>query len=1210
MKDNINKALKIILLLFAILFICIISFSDSKVSIEDFVLSESSNTVDVSSVTFNRGIVNSQILFNEVGSYVTFKFNVDNQSKNQLYKIVSITDNRNENLDIDYDYSGELIKPNEKSPVTMKVTYKNKIKEKGTKTLDELIIKVKVEDNKGREKNITVKPFKDENVILYVFLMIITVLALVFLFMNNNGFGCLFLVIAIILSIFTFSYKDTTFEIVFDNINVKNDIETYTVTINEGENTYTIDYSEKQVIGNLKTPEKLGYTFKEWQDENGNVVDKNTKVTKNMKLTAIFDINNYSINYDLDGGSGSNPSTYTVEDKVVLRNPSKLGYKFIGWTGSNGNNPKTNLVIEKGNTGDKKYKANFILDDETTYSVIHKKMNLDGNGYTVEEIETLVGSYNKEVTPKVKTYEGFTSPLTKTITLRENDSNEVEYLYERNKYELTLEDLNNIDTDITSGEYYYGKEITLKAKPVMGYSFSKWSDGSTDENHTFTLGKDTIIKPIYVPNTNTPYTVTHKKMNIDGTDYDVEEVEHLTGTTDTNVTPSTKSYTGFTAPSTQTVQVKADGSTSVEYLYERNEYTLTLEDTDLIDTTITSGTYYYGTEISVKAKAKQGYTFSKWSTGSTDNDYSFTLEQDTVLKPVYTPNTNTPYTVTHKKMNFYGTDYEVAEEEELSGTTDTNVTPSTKSYVGFTAPSTQTVQIKADGTTHVEYLYERNQYTLTLVNSDYIDTTFTSGDYYYETEISVKAKAKQGYTFVKWSTGYTDSEYTFNMTGNVELEAIYTPNTNTPYTVTHKKMNIDGTDYDVEEVEHLTGTTDTNVTPSTKSYTGFTAPTTETILVKADGSASVEYLYERNQYTLTVTNSDYVTTSTPSGSYYYEKEITLTRNNRAGYTFTNWTSGETTDSITFTMVSNKEVGPVYSPNTNTPYIVIHYKEKLDGTYENVEELHLTGTTDTNISPSVNSYPGFKTPSVINTTINGDESTVVEYYYDRVEYTLTITNEDKVNTTTSSGTYKYEQPIELERKDVTGYHFIKWTNDSEDNTISFTMVSNVTVGPIYEANSYTIRFDANEGEGTMGTIDADYDESVTLLANTFTRHYYLFNSWNTESDGTGDSYDDEAVVSNLTSNNGVTVTLYAIWDLNLPSYTHVDPITFDGNTIIDTGVPLFSEETYFRNFEISLDIVDIPDERFGTTNMKDTIVNSINEAGSPWPGAGLRINSGK
>ena len=120
---------------------------------------------------------------------------------------------------------------------------------------------------------------------------------------------------------------------------------------------------------------------------------------------------------------------------------------------------------------------------------------------------------------------------------------------------------------------------------------------------------------------------------------------------------------------------------------------------------------------------------------------------------------------------------------------------------------------------------------------------------------------RDGYTFKGWAASleranagtvdYTDEKSVSNLTttngGTVNLYAVWTANTNTAYTVKHYQMSLDGT-YPTTptETENLTGTTASSVTPSVKSYTGFTAPSTKTVTIAADGSTVVEYKYTRN----------------------------------------------------------------------------------------------------------------------------------------------------------------------------------------------------------------------------------------------------------------------------------------------------------------------------------------------------------------------------
>ncbi len=103
--------------------------------------------------------------------------------------------------------------------------------------------------------------------------------------------------------------------------------------------------------------------------------------TGNKNFKAGWDLNQYKITYDLDGGvlpSGkTNPDTYSVETKdFTLNNPEKDGFTFTGWTGSNGSVAQTDITISKGAVGDKEYKANW---ESTTH-----KLTLMGNGATID----------------------------------------------------------------------------------------------------------------------------------------------------------------------------------------------------------------------------------------------------------------------------------------------------------------------------------------------------------------------------------------------------------------------------------------------------------------------------------------------------------------------------------------------------------------------------------------------------------------------------------------------------------------------------------------------------------------------------------------------------------------------------------------------------------------------------------------------------------
>ena len=71
-------------------------------------------------------------------------------------------------------------------------------------------------------------------------------------------------------------------------------------------------------------------------------------------------IETYSIAFDLDGGiDGGNPTTYNAEEGARLIAPIRVGYDFVGWTGSGLTEPTVSVTVEKGTTGDLSFKANW-----------------------------------------------------------------------------------------------------------------------------------------------------------------------------------------------------------------------------------------------------------------------------------------------------------------------------------------------------------------------------------------------------------------------------------------------------------------------------------------------------------------------------------------------------------------------------------------------------------------------------------------------------------------------------------------------------------------------------------------------------------------------------------------------------------------------------------------------------------------------------------
>ncbi len=74
-----------------------------------------------------------------------------------------------------------------------------------------------------------------------------------------------------------------------------------------------------------------------------------------------------------------------------------------------------------------------------------------------------------------------------------------------------------------------------------------------------------------------------------------------------------------------------------------------------------------------------------------------------------------------------------------------------------------------------------------------------------------------------------------------------------------------------------------------------------------------------------------------------------------------------------------------------------------------------------------------------------------------------------------------------------------------------------------------RYTVNGGTGTMSQQSFTYGTAKALTQNAFTRTDYDFLGWSTSSTATTATYTDKQTVNNLSSTNGATVTLYAVWE---------------------------------------------------------------------------------
>ena len=154
---------------------------------------------------------------------------------------------------------------------------------------------------------------------------------------------------------------------------------TITMDLNGGSGQEKVVYTITDEEFELPTPTRNGYEFVGWTGERITTPQTSVKIPKgstgNKAYTANWKVIRYTITLVTNGGAVIASIPYTVEDSVTLPiPPDRPGYEFSGWVlDGSGQFPSTPMIIPKGSTGDRLYKAEWRVATYTITYVSHGK---------------------------------------------------------------------------------------------------------------------------------------------------------------------------------------------------------------------------------------------------------------------------------------------------------------------------------------------------------------------------------------------------------------------------------------------------------------------------------------------------------------------------------------------------------------------------------------------------------------------------------------------------------------------------------------------------------------------------------------------------------------------------------------------------------------------------------------------------------------------
>ena len=258
-----------------------------------------------------------------------------------------------------------------------------------------------------------------------------------------------------------------------------------TMDLNGGSGQEKVVYTMTDEDFELPTPTRNGYEFVGWTGEGITMPQTSVIIPKgstgNKAYTANWQVIEYTITLDTNGGPVVSPIKYTVEDLFTLPYILRPGYEFAGWTlDGSGMLPFTPLIIYPGTTGDLHYKAEWRLAEYTI------TMDLDGGSGQEKVVYTITDEDFELPTPTRNGYEfvgwtgeRITTPQTSVKIPKGSTGNKA---YTANwkviRYTITL--VTNGGAVIASIRYTVEDSVTLPIPPDRpGYEFSGWVlDGS------------------------------------------------------------------------------------------------------------------------------------------------------------------------------------------------------------------------------------------------------------------------------------------------------------------------------------------------------------------------------------------------------------------------------------------------------------------------------------------------------------------------------------------------------------------------------------------------------------------------------------------------------------------------------------------------------------------------------------------------------------
>ena len=239
---------------------------------------------------------------------------------------------------------------------------------------------------------------------------------------------------------------------------------------------------------------RTGYAFAQWSD--GKTDNPYTMAVPGaVSLTAQTQIETYTIDYELNGGAleagKTNPATYTLETAAFrLEEPTRTGYTFAGWTGSNGTTPQTDVGIAQGSIGNLYFEANWTANG---YKILYT--GVEGADVSTFPTKHVFGKDTAIPNPTKTDYSfagwkvngsAAARDLTLSGTAYTADIT-LEATWTANEFTITYSGVEGADVSTFPTKHVFGKDTAIPNPTKTGYGFAGWKVNGSAATRDLTL---------------------------------------------------------------------------------------------------------------------------------------------------------------------------------------------------------------------------------------------------------------------------------------------------------------------------------------------------------------------------------------------------------------------------------------------------------------------------------------------------------------------------------------------------------------------------------------------------------------------------------------------------------------------------------------------------------------------------------------------------